>query len=226
MIKAVRDRITQAGMLPTLVGQAGPLLDALGNSIDTNFTLDEMIRLADLATHIDPASIQSFVIEPSMTLPYMAPTDPPQAVLVPIRDEVRQLRDRFLSSGLPATPVPAGADAATRLATEAAAIRVENGTLSVGLAARTRDYLAQRGFRIESFGDAFDGRTDHVTTIIIDYAGKPFTASHIAAALGVPDASVQSAAANGDGIDVRVVLGNDYAAGLGSQLLLTPVPTP
>ncbi len=226
VILAVRDKVTQAGMLPTLVGQAGSLFETLGDSIKTNFTLDQLIRLASLASKIDLSDIQSLVIEPSMTLSYMAPTDPPQAVLIPIREEVRKLRDRLLRAGSVDLPGAEPVDDATRLATEAAAIRVENGTQTVGLASRTRDFLNTQGFVIASFGDAYDGLSDHASTVIIDHGNKPFTAAKLAGMLGLPPTAIRTAAANGDGVDIRIVLGEDFASALGAQLLLTPAPTP
>jgi LCP family protein required for cell wall assembly len=224
VILAVRDKVTQAGMVPTLLTQAGPLLETLGDSVQTNFTLDQLIRLANLASKIDLDRIQSLVIEPSMTLSYLAPTDPPQYVLIPIREEVRKLRDRLLNTG--SVALPEEVDDATRLATEAAAIRVENGTQTIGLAARTREFLTGKGFAIASFGDAFDGLSDHAATQIIDHNNKPFTAAKLAEALGLPPTAIRATVANGDGVDIRIVLGNDFASALGAQLILTPIPTP
>ena len=223
VILAVRDKVARADMLPSLVAQAGPLLETLGDSVKTDFDPDQLIRLASLASKIELDKIQSLVIEPSMTLSYMAPTDPPQAVLIPIREEIRKLRDRLLDAGSGAAPE--AADDPTRLATEAAAIRVENGTQTFGLAARTRDFLNERGFVIADVGDAFDGLTDHAATLIIDHGNKPFTAAKLAEALGLPPAAIRTAATNGDGVDVRIVLGSDFASTLGAQLLLTPAPT-
>jgi LCP family protein required for cell wall assembly len=225
VILAVRDKVRQAGLLPTLVGQAGPLFETLGDSVRTNFTLDQLIRLANLASQIDLDRVQSLVIDPSMTLSYLAPTDPPQYVLIPIREELRKLRDRLLSAGASAG-LPAEADDATRLKAEAAVIRVENGTQSVGLAARTREFLVSLGFAVTSFGDAYDGLGDHASTTIIDHGNKPFTAAQLAEALNLPPTAVRAASPEGDGVDVRVVLGNDFASALGAQLLLTPAPTP
>jgi LCP family protein required for cell wall assembly len=223
VILAVRDKVTQAGMLPTLLAQAGPLLESLGDSVQTNFTPDQLIRLANLGSKIELDKIQSLVIDPSMTLSYLAPTEPPQYVLIPIREEIRKLRDRLLSVG---ASLPADADDATRLAAEAAAIRVENGTQTIGLAARTHDFLTGLGFRIASFGDAYDGLNTHDATLIIDHGNKPFTAAQLAEALGMPPTAIRTAAANGDGVDIRIVLGDDFASALGAQLLVTPIPTP
>jgi LCP family protein required for cell wall assembly len=223
VLLAVRDKVTQADMLPTLVGKIGPLLDTLGDSVKTNLTLDQIIRLARLASQIDSTNVQSLAIDPSMTVSYLAPTNPPQDVLVPIREEIRKARDRLLHISASAALL-AGADDVTRLAAEAARIRVENGTLTIGLASRTRDFLAGLGFTVTSFGDAFDGSTAHAQTLIIDYGNKPFTASKLAAALKVPAAAIRSAAGAGDGVDVRVVLGDDFAGVLGAQLIQTPAP--
>ena len=225
VILAVRERITQPGVLPGLITQAGTVFQTLGDSIQTNFTLDQLVRLANLGSKIDLSKIQSLVIEPSMIIPFRAPTDPPQDVLIPIRDEIRKLRDRFLSTGNLAG-LPENADDATRLAAEAATVRVENGTQTIGLASRTRDFLAGLGYTIASFGDAYDGLSDHASTLIIDHGNKPFTASKLAEALKLPPTAIRTAAANGDGVDIRIVLGEDFASTLGAQLLLTPEPTP
>ncbi len=225
VILAVRDKVTQGDTLLRLIGQAGPLFETLGDSVQTNFTLDQLIRLANLGSKIDLENIQSLVIDPSMTLSYLAPTDPPQYVLIPIREEIRQLRDRLLNAGA-SLPGAQPADDAARLTAEAAAIRVENGTQTIGLAARTREFLAGLGFAIASFGDAYDGLSTHEATLIIDHGDKPFTAAQLAAALNLPPTAVRTAAGNGDGVDIRIVLGDDFAAALGAELLLTPAPTP
>ena len=208
------------------VGHAGCFHPELVSSVPEparRYLLHTIAPGAALASKIELDKIQSLVIEPSMTLSYMAPTDPPQAVLIPIREEIRKLRARFLDAG--GVAAPEAADDPTRLAAEAAAIRVENGTQTPGLAARTRDFLNERGFVVADVGDAFDGLTDHAATLIIDHGNKPFTAAKLAEALGLPPAAIRTAATNGDGVDVRIVLGSDFASMLGAQLLLTPAPT-
>jgi len=223
VIIAVRDKVKQANLLPTLIGQIGPLVETLGDSVQTDLTLDQLIQLANLGSQIDLENIQKFAIEPYMTLSYLAPTDPPQYVLVRIRDEIRKLRDRFLSTG--DNSVASDADDATRLAAEAAVIRVENGTQTVGLASRTGDYLTSLGYEIASFGDAFDGLDVHTSTLIFDHGNKPFTAALLASALNLPSSAVRTVAANSDNVDVRIVLGDDFANALGVQLLQTPEPS-
>ncbi len=206
VILAVRDKITKADMLPTLVGNAGELIDTLGNSIQTDLSLDQLIRLAKLGTEIDPKKIQSLAIDVNMVLNFSTPTDPPQDVLIPIRDEIRKVRDKFLGV------VPAAAAATL---SETARIRVENGTLTDGLAAKTADHLTGLGFNIIDFNSA--NRFDYTQTQIINYSNKAQTATELAKALGLPETSIVSAAGAGDDIDIVVILGSDYK--------LPPVPT-
>jgi LCP family protein required for cell wall assembly len=97
VILAVRDKVTRADMLPTVIEQAGPLLDALGDSLRTNLSPEQLIELARLGAAIDPANIQALTVEPSMTLTFRAPTDPPQDALLPIAAEMRKVRDRLLN---------------------------------------------------------------------------------------------------------------------------------
>ncbi|HZY44097.1 MAG TPA: LCP family protein [Anaerolineae bacterium] len=209
VILAVRDKITQADMLPTLVGKAGELIDTLGNSVQTDLSLDQLIQLAKLGTQIDLKKIQNLAIDVNMVLNFSTPTDPPQDVLIPIRDEIRKVRDKFLG----VVPVAAAATLS-----ETARIRVENGTLSEGLAAKTADHLTGLGFDIIDFTSA--DFFDYTQTQIINYNNKPQTATALAQALGLSATSIISATGAGANIDIVVILGSDY------QLPSVPTPIP
>jgi polyisoprenyl-teichoic acid--peptidoglycan teichoic acid transferase len=108
VIMAVRDKVTRANMAPTLMTQIVPLLQAMGSTLKTNFTPDQLVRLIQLGVQLDPRQIQALAIEPSMTLPYHVAGNPPQDVLIPIRDQVRRVRDQLLNStpDQPATQRP------------------------------------------------------------------------------------------------------------------------
>jgi len=220
IILAVQDKVTRSEMLPALIGQAGALVETLGESFKTDLTLDQLIGLINFGARLKLENIQMLSIGPSATLPYTTPTDPPQNVLVPVREEVRKLRDQLLNpvAGLP------GAGNAARLAAEAATVRIENGTQTLGLAARTQPLLAGLGFSIASIGDAYDGSQAYAQTVILDHSNKPFTAAKLAAALDLPPTAIRSMASLGDGVDVRVVLGSDFASALARQLMQTPLP--
>ena len=81
----------------------------MGSTFKTNFTPDQLVRLIQLGTQIDPRQIQTRAIEPSMTVPYHIAGNPPQDVLIPIRDQIRRVRDQLLNStpNQPVTQPPA-----------------------------------------------------------------------------------------------------------------------
>ena len=203
VILAVRDKVVKRNMLPQLVAQAPTLLDTLRTAVRTDLSLDQMIQLAKLATQIDPKNIKQATIDENMVVAYDTPTDPPQNVLVPIRDKIRELRDRFFSS------VPVASIAETPDASGAVArIRVENGTFTNGLAAQTGDRLKAQGFNVVEVDSA--DRFDYAGSAIISYRRDITAAQEVARALGLSASSIVTATGGG-GIDIRVILGKDYA---------------
>ncbi|MBI5564251.1 MAG: LCP family protein [Chloroflexi bacterium] len=201
VLLAVRDKVVSANMLPTLVTQAGPLLDTLKESVQTNLSLDQLIQLAKLATQIEPKNIRQAVIDENMTVGYMAPTDPPQAVLVPLREKIREMRERLLNVG----PVSATIESGTG---EAARLRIENGTLTNGLAAQTAQHLAALGYTVVEYTSA--DRFDYLESSIIDYTPNLTAAIQLAETLGLPITTVVTSTATVSGFDIRVILGSDF----------------
>ncbi len=212
VILAVRDKVIKQNLLPQLAAQAPALLDELQKSVRTNLSLDQMIQLAKLATQIDPKNIRQATIDENMVVAYDAPTDPPQNVLVPIRDKIRQLRDQFFNS------VPSASPAGTAPAptTSTARIRVENGTHINGLAARTSDRLKAQGFDVVDIGSA--DRFDYTQSQIISYASDTTAASAVAQVLGLSASSIVTSTAN-SAVELRVILGGDY-----QEAAITPTP--
>lgn len=198
VILAVRDTVVRGDLLPSLVSKAGPLLDALKDSVQTNLSLDQLIQLANLATQIDPADILQAQIDENMVVGYWAPTDPPQAVLVPLREEIRALRDRFLN----VAPAAAGPTAAR------ARVRVENGTLTDGLAAHTAEQLEALGYDVVEFTLA--DRFDYARSSIITDSTREAAAQQLAQSLGLPITSVVTSTVSATGYDIRVILGADF----------------
>ncbi|MDQ6675396.1 MAG: LCP family protein [Chloroflexota bacterium] len=86
-----------------------------------------------------------------------------------------------------------------------ASVEILNGTGIAGLAARTADRLAQRGFVISSVGDA--PRAQSQTTILAR-TGARGAADRVASTLGVPTGRVTESASLGSS-DVQVILGAD-----------------
>ena len=206
VILAARDKVIKQNLLPQLVAQAPTLLDTLKNSVKTDLSLEQMIQLAKLASQIDPKNVRQAVIDENMVVAYNAPTNPPQNVLVPLRDKIRELRARFLdltpsTANQTGTPIPA--------AVGLARIRIENATYTDGLAARTRDLLTELGFNVVEIGSA--DRYDYAQSEIIDYANQVQVTTELAKALGLPASAIISSTASSP-VDIKVILGLDYQA--------------
>ena len=75
-------------MLP----QAGTLLQTLGDSIKTNFTPEQLMQLAQLASSIESKNIHTLTVTPDMTLGLHIDSNPPQDALVLKPAAIRQLR--------------------------------------------------------------------------------------------------------------------------------------
>jgi LCP family protein required for cell wall assembly len=211
VILAIRDKVVKQNLLPQLVAQAPALLDTLQTSVKTDLSLEQMIALAKLATEIDPKNIKQATIDENMVVAYDTPTNPPQNVLVPLRDKIRELRVQFFSS-MPASPI----GTAPAPAAGPARIRVENGTQINGLAARTSDRLTAQGFNIVEIDSA--DRFDYAQSQIISYAADTSVAAAVAQALGLPASSIVTSTAN-SAIDLKVILGGDYR-----EAAVTPAP--
>ncbi len=201
VLLAVRNKVASANMLPTLVTQAGALLDTLKDSVQTNLSLDQLIQLAKLATQIDPKDIRQAVIDENMTVGYMAPTDPPQAVLVPLRDKIRELREQFFNVG----PVNMSGSANHELAR----LRIENGTLTNGLAMQTAQRLSALGYTVSEYTSA--DRFDYAESSIINYTPNLTAAMQLAQTLGLPITTVTTSTATVSGFDIKVILGSDFS---------------
>ena len=202
MLLAAFDKVTRLDMLPQLVSQAPQMWETINNSVVTNLSLDEIVRLANLATQIPAENIQGAVIDEECTMFWETPDG--QQVLVPVRDCMRQLRDRIFTTQVPTTQD----DTAARLAEEAATVEVRNGTITSGLAQSTADYLTGQGIDVATYGNA--DRFDYAESLIIVNSGKTFTAGVIAQLLNLPPTAVVDAPDSQAGVDIVVILGADY----------------
>lgn len=88
---AIRDRVLSLNLLPQLIQRAPALYSTLSDSIQTNFTLDQMIELAGMVQDIERDNIRSGVIDSDYTVGYVTPEG--AQVLIPDRDKIGPLLD-------------------------------------------------------------------------------------------------------------------------------------
>jgi LCP family protein required for cell wall assembly len=204
VIMAIFDQVTRLELLPQLASRAPELWQTLQGAVETDLTLDQIIALAQLASEVSPDDIRYGVIDEYYTQFWTTPDG--QQVLIPLRDRMREMRDYIFTSEA-SLPEYAN-DPATRLAEEAATIRVMNGTTIEGLAGRTSNYLQLEGFQVITPTNA--DRSDYSETLIIVYTAKTYTAEYLANLLNLPATAVVHGPDPNAEYDISLILGADY----------------
>ena len=196
---AVRDKVTNLSLLPQLLPRARDLAKTLGNSIQTDLTLDQLLRLAQLGSEIERARIRTASIDETMTSSWTTPQG--AMVLVPNRTRMAVLHNLIFSA-----PVAEG-DEAAQVAAEAAGIVVLNGTRTNGLAGQAAEKLKAQNLSVSSIGSA---DRVYAQSLVVVYTGKLASARAAARVLGLPESAVITGVDPDGDTDIKVILGADW----------------
>jgi LCP family protein required for cell wall assembly len=196
---AVRDKVTNLGLLPKLLPRAHDLAKTLGNSIQTDLTLDQLLRLAQLGSEIDRARIRTAAIDETMTSSWTTPQG--AMVLLPDRTKMAVLHNLIFVA-----PV-SSEDEAVQLAAEAARIVVLNGTRTNGLAGQAAETLKEHNLQASAIGSA---DRVYAQSLVLVYTGKLASARTAAHALDLPESAVITGADSGGDVDIKVIIGTDW----------------
>lgn len=229
VILAVKDKITQMNLAPSLLLKLPELMRTFSDSVETDIPVDQAIQLAQMAMEWDLSTVETAVIDDSMTVRHFTETG--ADVLLPLNDKVRALMEQMFGEGETSTPTapvatPQEMDQALqearrqadaqsrqaalqqRLAVDGARIVVLNGTGQPDLAPQVADYLKNAGFHVVAFGDA--DRSDYPQTVLVDYTGKEFTVSQLVGLFQVRSENVRRSPVLKDEVDVRLIVGADF----------------
>jgi LCP family protein required for cell wall assembly len=206
---AIRDRILNLNMLPTLLTKAPALYQEFASSIRTNLSFEQMIALGNLALQLPKENIRRGVISPpDMVTMETLPTG--AEVLRPIPSEIRALRDELFAEASavgPAVPVNQPVEAAK---VETPRVRILNGSGAEGLATKTADYLAAQGIEVVEVGNA--DRLDYEKSrVIVHNPTFPYTLRFLAELMNLSQGQFLSPATPAQDVDLEVVLGADWA---------------
>ena len=209
VIMAIRDKVVDLNMMPTLMARSGALYNELSAGIHTNMTLDQAIKLAWLGTQIPRENIKKGIIAPPEQVSFASSPDGSQQVLKPISDKIRAQRDLVFTDTGPASPIAASMDPGGLMKTEAARVSVLNGTSTPGLAARTSDFLKSNGVNIVAADNAANGLAK---TEITFYSGKPYTLKYLVDLFKIEPSHIHTVFDPNSQVDVKITLGQDWAA--------------
>lgn len=205
VILSIRNRILKFQDLPELIAKAPALYKDLSSGIYTNLNIQEAIQLGMLALQLDTSQIKKGIIDYEMVIPTKSPEG--EAILKPIPDKIRVLRDELFATAGSKTPLATPAVGSTLVKDEAARVVVWDGT-GVGLGERTAEYLRSQGINIIQVADA--GGYSPGTKIEI-FNGKPNTVAYLAQLMGVASANIWNSYDPAAGMDIRVTIGGDWA---------------
>jgi LCP family protein required for cell wall assembly len=204
VILAVREQATQLNSLPQLLFNAPQLWRSFQDNVNTDLKLDEALQLANLVRNIPRDNIHNRVLDYDYV--YNDTTFDGQQVLVPLRDEVRLLRDELFAP--PAVPTPVIEALPTVVTVEDARVAIFNGTPTFGLASDTQQYLLRQNVIVTEVGNA-DSST-YSTTQIIDYGSHPGTVQYLVRLMNIPPLNVSTGTNPAGDFDVLVILGEDW----------------
>jgi len=221
VIMAIRDKVMEKKMLPSLIARAPQIYKALGNSISTDMPISLMVALARSMASQD-LTVEQAVIDSSCTKQYR--TQGGAWVLLPLRDKVRAVVDKIMqdtppvAAGTPSVITPIGKSAVQmkqeRLKMENARIVVLNGTLKSGLASNTAKQLKKLGFNVVSIGNA--DRADYQHSVLIVYTPKEFTSQELQKIFHISPENVRTGANLKNSSDFLLILGKDAPAKIDS----------
>jgi LCP family protein required for cell wall assembly len=200
VIMALRDRVLSTDAITKLLPNAPQILQTLQSSISTDLSASQIVQLILFVKDLPTGNITSVVVDEKSVQGWTTPAG--AQVLIPIRDEVRKLRDKLY-----APPQQQSAVATPTL--EPGRISLQNGTNTQGLAAAAQASLKAKGFDVVEVGNA---PGEHPHTVIIDYHGRQEYVSQVAAALGVPGSAISTTLDSNNSLDALVILGDDYQA--------------
>lgn len=206
VIMAIKNKIAQADMWPTLLAKAPTLYEQLRAGVHTNMLLEEAIALGWLALGVPNENIeQGMISPPSQVIPM---TYNGQDILKPISSEIRILRDRIFASDIPISAEALQTDVLGRMQLEGAQITVLNGSGVPGLAATTSEYLTAEGANVIATGDA--GQFYSYTTVEV-YAGKPYTLAYLSTLMNLQPNAIRWKFGQVSEMDIVIFLGSDWA---------------
>ena len=207
VIMAIRNRIIQFDMLPTLIQKSPALYQELSSGVHTNLSLDQAIKLAWLAQQIPEDQIKRAVIGEEQVSFQTSPDG--LDILKPLPDKIRLLRDQIFTETGPASPAATSMSVADLVKAEDARVSVLNGTYTPGLAASTQEYLKSQGINVTQAGNA-QKATPY--TEITFYTGKPYTVKYLVDMMKIDPIRIHHFNDPTSPVDIEITVGDDWVA--------------
>ena len=206
VLQSIRSEATSAGTIANPVA-LGKLITAAGDNIDTDLSVNNMLRLNDLTKPQKdkqgkslPTKIFNIVL--SLNPDGFLIQSPTSSDLLPDGGDFTAIQ-QFIQGIFKFGPIW----------TEHPTVMIENGTTTPGIAAKLEKQITSDGYSVNVVATTNALKRDYPTTQIIDHTlGKrPYTAAYFTSLLKVP-VSQPATALKTPPADIEIILGADYAA--------------
>ncbi len=161
--------------------------------------------MALLIQEIPQGNIYTAVLDYNFV--YNETTPDGRQVLVPLRDEIRKLRDELFA--LSAVPAPVIENLSELMVEEGARVALYNGTAVFGLAGETQQYLEDLGVNVTEIGNAESATYNN--SQIIDFGSHNNTVMFLIQEMQIPPLNTSTETDPTSDYDLLVILGNDWA---------------
>lgn len=210
VILAIRDKVLSPENFPVLLGKAQQFYEEFSAGVKTNMPFDTAIQLGVLARDIPVESIKRGVINYQMVgLENTTLGGQDAAVMKPLPDKIRELRDEIFTSGGALSPLAVQNDPVALMQADEAHVRVLNGSYVTGLDTNTANFLVAQGVPVTEIGPA---DTAYNATVIVLYKPKLYTLKYLQTVFGITsNAQIVFKPDPTSTVDVEVRLGQDWA---------------
>lgn len=215
VVFAILNKVFTPDYFPTFVKQAPDLYNQMSAGIHTNISFEDGLKLAVLLSQIPRSAIKTGIIDQNMTIPFNTTLGgQPAAVLKPIAERVRVVRDEIFGTGGGAANGPLAVSGQVETANllilakqENPRIRILNGTFTGDLGQRAAAYFqGQFGLNVTELGNTSGLER---TTFVI-YSPKLYSLKFFMALFGANSHSqIKFSPDPASTVDIEIRLGTD-----------------
>ncbi len=206
VLMAVRNQVVNLNMLPTLISKAPELYADLSEGLHTNLTLDQIIRLANLAARIPPENITKGVIDTHMV--NFAKSPDGLDILIPIPSKIHELRDSVFQSGMAVGMQQFDGDWAAILKEENARVEISDASRVDGMGERTAEYLRANGVNVTGVTISANSST---VSYLKSYTGMVYTMQYLADVFAIDSMRIETKYIPDSPMDITIMIGKDWA---------------
>ncbi len=206
VLMAVRNQVVNLNMLPTLIAKSPELYASLSKGLNTNLTLDQIIRLANLAAKIPPENITKGVIDTHMVSFAKSPDG--LDILIPIPSKIHELRDSIFKSGITQGRQQFSDDWSAILKEEGARVEISDASRVDGMGERTAEYLRANGVNVTGVTISTNSST---VSYLKSYTGMVYTMQYLADVFAIDSMRIETKYIPDSPMDITLMIGKDWA---------------